>query len=230
MAERSIRFGVTDRAGHRAATWRCWTNGAGGKSDVYLACRELQGKLKLSLHESGRWHVGFDRASFTTMFDEGAQPRTRFLGTWDRAAPICDGLILACRVVVPSHAATVPIETLSKKIFWIDSAPPAKSVQVAIFLCDYEFEEGNWPGRTSMNSGLVGSFRLEGGGHIVAVHHTIPSLNLNFPTTHSPNLFRGITADDLLSEGMRAIVWGDANDGSVQFYDTPIRFTKTKPP
>jgi hypothetical protein len=74
MSERSIRFGVTDYKGRRAATWKCWTQVGSGKKDVYLACREPRGSPKLSLHESGQWQVAFDANQFPALFEQGTEP------------------------------------------------------------------------------------------------------------------------------------------------------------
>ena len=57
MPKRVLRFGVGDPARRvRATTWACWTNGSGTK-DVYVAARAMAGTLKLSLHETGQWHI-----------------------------------------------------------------------------------------------------------------------------------------------------------------------------
>jgi hypothetical protein len=51
-----IRFAVGLLDGARSATWRLWV--PRGKSDVYLSRRLVGRNYKVSLHESGEWHVG----------------------------------------------------------------------------------------------------------------------------------------------------------------------------
>jgi hypothetical protein len=96
-----IRFGVRALSGHRAATWKIWSPGA-PKNDVYLACRALNGELKASLHESGRWHVSYSKGFYKSGFEESSvKPPSRFTEIWPRPGDIAPGMILAFRVIVP---------------------------------------------------------------------------------------------------------------------------------
>src|SRR5262245_45167113 len=109
MPEQAIRFGVFDGSGLRAATWKCWSNA--GKEDIYVSCRELQGALKASLHESGGWHFAYD----SKFFDESIRPedkseKGRFIDKWRAPPPIAPGIILALRIVTPSPSVCTPHE------------------------------------------------------------------------------------------------------------------------
>jgi len=98
MSEVSVRFAVRDPTKtKRAATWKCWASTGRGKDDVYLACRELGGTIKASMHESGRWHVAFASDFFADSVDDGRPDR--FLQKWPRPAENGDGLIVAYRVI-----------------------------------------------------------------------------------------------------------------------------------
>lgn len=228
MPERFIRFGVTDNAGRRAATWKCWSQVGRGKKDVYLACRAFQGNIKLSLHESGRWHVGFDAARFASMFEDNSIHTTRFAGKWNKPDPLVKGLILACRVHTPWYGVTIPDSSLDRKVTWIQSAPQGQSIEVAIFLSEAGTLITGWPGRRSMNTNLVGSIELDGGCHVWAVSHTIPLVEPNLPPAPAPRYFKGQGEQDLFEEGMRAAVWGSCEDGSVVFFEAPVSVTKNK--
>ena len=117
------RFGVRSQNRLRAATWKCWTPGA-PKHDVYLACRQLKGELKASLHQSGQWHIAFSRFFYDTAFaDEATRPRTRFTDTWRRPPDIAPGITLAFRIVVPWFSATVSHNVEIPNVIWIPSAP-----------------------------------------------------------------------------------------------------------
>lgn len=227
MPERSIRFGVTDHAGRCAATWKCWTQVGGGKTDVYLACRALQSNVKLSLHETGRWHVGFDATRFTSMFEKNSEPPTRFAGRWDKPAPLIEGLTLACRVHTPWYAVTIPVSSLDGKVTWIRAAPQGQSIEVAVFISEAGALVTDWPGRRSMNTNLVGSIALDGGGHVWAVYHSIPLVEPKLPPAPTPRYFKGAGEHNLFEEGTRAVVWGRCEDGSVAFFETPVSVTKS---
>jgi hypothetical protein len=197
-----------------------------GNRDVYLACRELRGQVKLSLHGSGRWHVGFDAPRFPSMFEKGFEPETRFAGRWERPAPIISGLTLACRVHTPWYAVTIPVESLDQKVSWIQAAPQGKSIEVVVFLSDRKVNISGWPGRRSMKTNLVGSIELDGGGCVWVVYHEIQVAEPKLPTSVSPKYFRDASERHLFEKGTRALIWGDFADGSVAFFEGPVRVSK----
>jgi len=110
MAEWSIRFGITDGEGHCASTWKLWTDKGMGKSDVYLTCRALGGKLKTSLHDSGSWHIAYTPNTFKEKVEGAvAKQRDRFIEKWPRPKPIAKGVTLAYRIVTPWSSVTSSI-------------------------------------------------------------------------------------------------------------------------
>jgi hypothetical protein len=224
MPERALRFGVAGPIGFRAETWKCWTVHGKGKRDVYLACRALSGQLKLSLHQSGKWHVAFDSQRFDQLFEEGAAPPDRFLGKWEQPEGN-DGLTLACRIYVPSHAANIPDEKLDENVQWIAHAPPGQSVEIVIFLWNHAaLAVEDWPGKSVMKTALLGTVPLDGGGSVIVVHRTCESLPQP-PVTRAPRYFRGMTESDMLGAN-RAVVWGDCDDGSVVFQEFSVTISR----
>lgn len=221
MPERSIRFGVTDHAGRRAETSKCWTRVGIGKRDVYLACRALQGNVKLNLHETGCWHVGFDAARFSSMFEKESAPASRFAGKWDWPAPLIHGLA-TCRVHIPWYGVTILITSLDKNVFWIQAAPRGQSTEVAVFMSEAGALVTDWLGRRSMNTSLAGSLELDGGGHVWVVITPIPLVELKLPSAATARYFEGAGEENLLEEGARRY----CEDGSVVFYEAPVSARK----
>jgi len=226
MPERAVRFGVADSEKRRAASWKCLTYFGSSKKDVYVACRALAGAIKLSLHETGRWHVAFDYAKFPTLFNPGSEPPTRFSGVWERPAPIVEGLTLACRIHTPWYAATIQEQALDPEITWIDPASAGQSVEVAVFLSKQLIDPNAWPGRRSMQTKLVGWFELDGGGSAWVVHRCCPAIEQKLPPVSVPRYFRGKAESDFLAPGVRAIAWGVHDDGSIVFQEGPVVVTK----
>lgn len=222
MPEYAIRFGVANGKDHRAATWKCWTISGSGKSDVYLTCRSV-GDIKLSLHDSGRWHVSFAAKRIPELFEPGSAPPSRFAGVWERAAPITDGLTLACRIHTPSFAANIPVSVLEPSVSWLPVAPVGKSVEVAVFLCDQPQPPNGWPGRHSMNTRQVGTLPLENGGCVSLVWSHCDERPLGLPPAVTPRFARGRSLEDALSPGLRAVAWGEYPDGSIVFTEGPVR-------
>lgn len=228
MPERAVRFGIADSVKRRAASWKCLTYVGSGKKDVYVACRSLAGAIKLSLHETGRWHVAFDYAKFSTLFESGSEPPTRFSGVWERPTPIVEGLTLACRIHTPWYAATIQEIALDPEVTWIDPAPTGQSVEVAVFLSDQNIDPNAWPGCRSMQTKLVGSFELDRGGSVWVVHRCCSAIEQRLPPMSAPRYFRGKAEGDFLAFGVRAIAWGAHEDGSIVFQEGPVIVTKTE--
>jgi hypothetical protein len=232
MPEHPLRFGVVGQPGYRAETWKCLTDhGAGKRLEVYVVCRGLGNALKLSLHASGRWHVAFDSQQFSRMFEDANVPPDRFMGKWDKPAPLTPlsaGLTRACRIHIPWDAANIPDPSPDIKVHWIPCAPLGQSVEVAVFLTERPLDNSDWPGRASMQTKPVGQFPLEGGGSISIVHRTCPTIEQAFPPMSAPGYFKGNGKEQLLARANRALRWGAMDDGSIIFQERPVVIAKKK--
>ena len=225
MPERSLRFGISNGVGLRAATWKLWTQRATNKSDVYLACRSLGGSIKASLHESGQWHVAYSKKTFEERV-QGAIPRfaNRFVETWPRPPELAPGITLAYRIVTPSTAVTTPFEPANfSTVCWIPNAAQGFATEIDIFLLRPGTPVTDWPGRRSMGTSLIGSLEIENGETAWAVYRTVPQPNLVFPTQGTGYFYRGSGPSDLDCESLRAMVFGDESDGSKVIYDCTIQ-------
>lgn len=101
---------------------------------MYVACRELRGAVKTSLHESGSWQVGFSTEFFDRGFEERARPRSRHIEIWPRPPEISPGLTLALRIVVPWGSPTIEIRRNERGVKWIPTAPEGHAVQFCVLL------------------------------------------------------------------------------------------------
>lgn len=229
MAQRSIRFAIADRAGKRAATWKLWTETGRGQSDVYLACRELGGDLKASLHESGKWHLAFSQSTFEERV-EGAITSfsTRFVEKWPRPKELAPGIALAFRIVTPWSAVTSPVADESPgDMVWLPNAPEEKATEVDIFLLGRGAKPDSWPGKRSMNTAFVGSLPLENGETACAVHWVVNMPNLSSSASRKAQFFKGKTREDIKGEGLRALLIGNEPDGSRVMYDVAVQALPT---
>ena len=220
MSEQAIRFGVRSALGHRAATWKLWTPGA-PKHDVYLACRELKGELKASLHQSGKWHIAFTPGFYERSFEEdSSRPTSRFTDRWPRPHDIAPGITLAFRVVVPWFSTTI-IDEEKEGILWVTSAVEGYAIEFAVFITSNGCIVTNWPGKNSMNSKFVGSIPLFSGETIWVVHTTTP-IKIPAPMQGKVRFFKGANSSTLELSELRAIIFGDEPDGSRVMYDVPV--------
>jgi len=221
MSEQSIRFGISDGSGHRAATWKLWT--PPGKSDVYLACRELGWALKASLHQSGRWHVAYSQTAFKDDV-QGAIPtqQDRFLERWLRPKPIAPGVTLAFRIVTPHSAVTSPISEADGNIIWIPNCPPLRATEIDIMIVSPTTPVTGWPGKNKMGTKPIGSYKLTSGESVWAVYWVVDMPDLSPATKGIGRFYKGRSEEDLKSGGLRALVFGKEPDGSRVIYDCAV--------
>ncbi len=224
MTQRALRFGIHDGAGRRAATWKLWTEAAGGKSEVYLACRSLGGTLKASLHESGKWHIAYSRDAFEEHV-KGAIPKfeDRYIEKWPRPSEFAPGITLAFRIVTPWSAVTHIIEdTNSKRVTWLPNAPERKATEIDILMTKPTIPVTGWPGKRSMGTSLIGSIPLESGETVWAVYWVVDMPVSTGLGKGTGRFLKGRSEKDLDSEGLRALVLGTAPDGSRVIYDCAV--------
>jgi len=227
MAERAIRFSVSNQRGFRSATWKCFAQTH--KDDFYLACRELKSAIKVSFHESGKWHVGFDK----TFLDEKAPKdspllKNRFPSKWQEPQDLSPGVILAFRIVVPELAVTVSIKGRRSSLVWIPSPPIGKAVEIAIFLTYPEARVSTWPGERAMKTRLVGKIDLESGKEVWVVHRVIDLPPLRLPTRGKGTIFRNLTPEEEKEGGLRALASGKDKYGTWYFLEYPVKKVERK--
>jgi hypothetical protein len=225
MPERSIRFAVADLSrARRAATWKCWT--PGNKRDVYVACREMHGAVKLSLHESGAWNIAFDRPE---RFEPDSVPKSRFAAQYQKPAELAPGVILACRIHTPHFAASVPMSGLENRLRYIAPAGPGESVEVAILLIERGHLGRGWPTCNSMPTAPVGFFEWDDGACVWAIAQRVQTMEPPPPLRGTPAYFRGATPEDLdVSVGLRMIGMGAHTDGSIVLTEMPVQVERRK--
>lgn len=135
MSKKSIRFGVTDGKGNRSSTWNCFAANP-PKKDVYLACREIGGSLKASLHESGNWHIAYNKKFFDqNIVGDNDTDKSRFIEKWSKPPEIAHGLILAFRIVIPWGSVRTPIEkNIKKNIHWVAKPSEGKAIEFDLII------------------------------------------------------------------------------------------------
>lgn len=224
MSKQALRFSVRDANGNRAATWKLLTQTGGGKHDVYLSCRSLGGKLKASLHESGSWHVGFVRDFLSENLDDGhAKLEDPYIDRWPRPTEIGPGVTLAYRIVVPTSAVNISInDSLPESILWVQAAPDGKAIEIDVIFTGADTVVSNWPGRNSMRTELVGKLVLENQETVWVVHRVVDVPAFNLPSASNPTWFKSGRDVNLADGHIRAILFGNCDDGSRFMVDCAV--------
>lgn len=73
------------------------------------------------------------------------------------------------------NAVAIQEQELDTRVTWIDPAPSGQAVEVSIVHSEDAFEPNSWPARRSLNTKLVGSFELDGGGAVWVIHRSCPA-------------------------------------------------------
>lgn len=227
MPEHSLRFGVRTQDGRTSDVWKCWTKTGTGKRDVYLTSKPLGQALKLSLHESGQWQVGFDSNKKDKLFPPGELPATRFLGKWHRSQTGATPLVLAARVYFPWTSPSDAQRKAPHDTIWIQAAPEQQSVEVAVFLVYAQLPLDEWPGKVKLGAGLVGTLPLEGKGCACIVHRLVSTWPQLSAAQASPKYFRGKSKEDLAGAN-RLVAWGEEPDGSISFIEARLYVSLNK--
>ena len=215
MATRSMRFTVADERGNRGASWKIWIHTETGKNDVYLACRELGGALKASLHESGSWHVGFIRKfvleNLATNEPKRADP---YIEIWPRPAAIQRGITLAYRIIVPTAALNIRLDQrIKSSMIVVPAAPTGKATEITVFLLSPGALCSNWPGRRSMGTNPVSCLELDNSEKVWVVCHIVDVPQLESKAGRlSPFKSRRPTKSP--AGILRGLVFGSHDDGS----------------
>jgi len=223
MPEQSIRFGIINNSDERSATWKCIIPKGVNKNDVYIMQRHLGGAIKTSLHESGNWHVAHIHNYFQEhMRIEDINEKGRFIEKWNRPIEIAPGITLALRIITPWSAVKTKFDKDNfKKAIWIPNAPKDRATEIYLLLTRPHINNDGWPGKSSMNTKLIGSMELDGGETVWLVYSyiKIPKINLD---NQSWKYYKGKSKTNLYSNDLRILIFGDHPDGSKFMYDSVV--------
>jgi len=186
-----------------------------------VACREVGGAIKASLHESGAWHVAYTREFYGTKFpDEKKGEQGRFIEQWEAPSVLAPGVSLALRVVTPWQAVATPAGIVPD-IVAVPKPPEGRAIEFAVFLLSPGMANDGWPGMRSMGTAPVGDYLLENGSRVWVVWHEIAAPKIALPAGPG-QFFKGKSTSDLKSDGLRLIVLGKEPDGSRALYDYKV--------
>ncbi|MCC6290823.1 hypothetical protein IT398_02055 [Candidatus Nomurabacteria bacterium] len=219
--KKSLRFGIVDDSGLRAATWnlRYQVSNKTGLPEVYLLCRELRGDIHASMHPSGKWHVAYPEEVFArNIKDISPEGTDRFIQKWIRPKEIKPGITLAFRIITPFSAVKTKIAEDEKEFFRIAKAPNGKATNIMILFVS---PDANL--YTIKGSEVIGRVLLNNGEKVIAIHEVIDIVP-PFTEKHraSPRYLKGKSKSDLSGPDLKAIIFGDASDGSRVIWDCAV--------
>ncbi len=226
MPQRALRFFVQDSFGKHAATWKLWINKGQNKNDIYLACRSLGGVLKVSMHETGSWHLGFIKKFVESNFKKDHPKHTNpYIDRWLRPNEINKGVTLAYRIVVPTSSVTIPKNgKISESIIRIPAAPKGKAIEIGIILTDASVQVSGWPGRRAMKNGLAGKIVLDNYETVWVVYRSIDMPVIDIPKKGVATAFQAAENVGQIEGQLRGIIFGTDENGSRFTIDCAARY------
>lgn len=200
-----LRLVVGIDGGARSSSWRVWEHG----DSFYVAPREMQGAIKVSLHPpsdaflDGRWVFGFTKE----FLDAGGEMTPSSHPRWVEVntRPMRVGVTRACTVQVP-HAAVNLLDPLpgADKHIWV--SPPAQGLtRELVFLL---LAAGSEHTSSFAHPGLLGGIDNRRGDRLVVLHREVslaerPRLSGDLEPQGGPAeyarvraVFMGVTRDD----------------------------------
>ena len=140
-----------------SATFRIWSPDE--KSDVYAGVRDILGKIKISLHASGKCYAGLvrefaDRNNNAVALIGGS----RHQSMWTRSMHTGNQIVVPLQFVIPEselcYRPPVDIDTV-----WIDPPDVSHSIIISCIFSGQSLQDANWPGRAN-GTNFVGSKHL----------------------------------------------------------------------
>ncbi len=228
MTELAIRFSIAE-GDFRSASWKIWSPSS--KEDIYIACRELRGTIKASLHESGDWHIAYRPDTFESKVrGVGPQEQDRFIQKWDRPEPIAPGFTLAFRIVTPSSSVATLRSIDSDEVTFIPNCPKGKATEVDVIVTSSETRVSTWPGERGMGTKLIGSYSLSSNDVVWAVYHVVDMPDLSSISQGRGYFYKGVTKEDLAEADLRAMVIAQESDGFRVIYDVSVEHRRAANP
>lgn len=134
-----VRFAIGPPDGVSSNAWRIWTMKTG---DVYIACRDNFKEVKVSLHASGRWRMGFTSEALVKnplLIRDGED---RAWNVWDRPPETLPNTVRAFQLIFPTSELAVSPEQRKPKdwkdVIHIKAAPLGKLTVVSLFITQGE--------------------------------------------------------------------------------------------
>lgn len=136
LRNKAVRFAVGSPDGMTSNSWHMWIQKSG---DVYIACRDSFKEVKVSLHASGRWRMGFTTEAIAQNKTWLSNEQNRAWDVWDKPPESLPNTVVAFHLIFPTSELAVRPEQRtskewSKNDIFIEAAPPGKLTVISLFV------------------------------------------------------------------------------------------------
>jgi hypothetical protein len=170
IKDQPVRFAVGDPNALTSNSWRVWTE---KKQELYIVCRDNFRETKVSLHASGRWHMGFTTQAVAKRPSLLSTPdQNRAWEVWDKPPELLPQTITAFHLYFPtSELAVQPTQRTGKlwkeDVVFIEAGPPGKMTVLTLFITNGDLN----PVHESEPSFVLGSFEMSDNRYAKLVAH-----------------------------------------------------------
>lgn len=162
----TLRIGIGTPEAPFVSSWRIWTQ----KSETYLACRQMAGVQKVSLHSSGIWTAAFTTQSGVEIPKVGNRRSHR----WERPAEFASGWVQGPVIDVSRvdtrHDLPGPPHSDGKPITWLPAPQIRHKLQIAVL---FSTEPGAKPD-PKWYAATIGSLPLSNGETVWVMASELP--------------------------------------------------------
>lgn len=170
-----VRVAVGHIQGPQSAVFRIWS--PSGKSDVYTSVREIAGKIKISLHETGEGNAGlttqFAMQEVTAVVAMGG---SRHQSRWTRQTHVGSLVVTPLQFAIPASELRLwrvqPGAT--EKVTWLEPPGQGRSVIISCVFTEQSLADDEWPGRRN-GTHLLGTKLLPNGEKFWLVWQDCPT-------------------------------------------------------
>jgi hypothetical protein len=170
-----VRFAVGDPEELTSNSWRIWPSPNG---DVYIACRDNFQEVKVSLHTSGRWRVGFTTEAASKNPSLVGEGQNRAWDVWDRPEDLVPDVVRAFQLVFSSNQLVVgPEHRKSKKwknTIYIEGPPLGMLTVLTVFITQKNVNLRH----ETLPSFVLANYELSPGCYAQVVAHADPEGDL----------------------------------------------------
>ena len=157
----TLKFAIGSWVGFSSNSWRVFNNG----NDIYVCCRDNYREVKWSLHESGRWRMGFTSEGFVETAALHRLDQDRAWMKWSPPAEFAPGVVHALSLDFFTQELAVTGEfrpdSFWKRVTMTEAAPDGHYVRARILIADREAM--TFHHEAGLPSFLLGSFPLANG-------------------------------------------------------------------
>jgi hypothetical protein len=213
-----LRFGIGNLDGSPGGSY--WTLKASAREqDVYVAGTSPR-FMHVSLHRDGNWHAKINRS-------EGRPEHVHH----SRPEPLAPGMTRALLLSAHGSWGSFGEPVIDRPVASAIPPPGDALVCFNVFLEEYGADLSGWPGKTKMNTKLLGRLPLARGGTVSVVANCEQSVDQTFTGHHnwSPEEATRIR-DSIRNAGdPRMVLYGATDDGALALRFGRIQVNESSP-